>query len=186
MNVKHHVSTSSQSVLGVWQYCGSCGMVWDMTTETAPATAAKGEAWVPDDSTFGARLALIRQRFGWNITEAARECGMHAESWRLWEQAGREPRRLVTICMAIASRTSVDFDWLLRGPSSAMLRQRSEATRWYVETVLNGTKSNAPEGRVIAQVGHGDGRLKSHSRRSARQRNLIGSRTAPIARSSVN
>jgi len=140
--------------------CGLCGMVWLMT-QTIPATQ-EAAAWVPDDSTFGARLALIRQRMGWNIAEAARECGVNTESWRLWEQAGREPRQLVTICMAIATRTGVDVDWLIKGPSAASLRARAELTVWYARDVINPPKvdTSVREGRVVAQVGHGDFRRK--------------------------
>lgn len=107
--------------------CHSVGM-----TQVTPETQTP-EPWVPDASTLGARLALIRQRMGWNITEAARECHVHAESWRLWEQQGREPRRLVTIAMAIATRTGVDLDWLVYGPNKG---SRLTSSKWNGTRVL--------------------------------------------------
>jgi len=74
--------------------------------------------WTPDDSTFGARLALIRQRMKWgNIARAAKECGVPTDSWRNWEVDGREPHRLVTIAVTIATRTGCDLDWLVYGPN---------------------------------------------------------------------
>jgi len=51
------------------------------------------ETWVPE-LTFGARLALVRHKMGWNIKEAATSCGLPAQSWRGWEVDGREPHRI--------------------------------------------------------------------------------------------
>ena len=63
--------------------------------------------------SFGARLALIRQRMGWGTTrEAARECGLPADGWRRWERSGRQPRDYAAVCTAIASRTKCDVAWL--------------------------------------------------------------------------
>ncbi len=47
--------------------------------------------WVPDTSTFGARLALVRQRMGWNLKEAALACQLPQGSWREWELKRRKP-----------------------------------------------------------------------------------------------
>lgn len=89
-------------------------MVTDMTTDAA---SPQTQPWIADDSTFGARLALIRQRMGWgNVKTAATECGLPPESWRHWERDGLEPRRLVTIALAIATRTGCDYLWLVHGP----------------------------------------------------------------------
>lgn len=72
---------------------------------------------IPDASTFGARLALIRQLRGWsNVAQAARECGVPVDSWRNWEVDGRMPQRLTTIAMQIASAARVDYLWLVHGP----------------------------------------------------------------------
>ena len=48
--------------------------------------------WVPDTSTFGARLALVRQRMGWNLKEAALACQLPQGSWREWELKGRDAK----------------------------------------------------------------------------------------------
>jgi hypothetical protein len=70
--------------------------------------------WVADDGTFGARLALIRQRMGWgNVREAALACGLPVESWRGWERDGRLPRDLITVGRAISSRTGCNLGWLV-------------------------------------------------------------------------
>lgn len=73
--------------------------------------------WIPDASTFGARLALIRQRMGWgNVEKAAKACGISTETWRSWERDNREPHRLVTIAKQIAGATGCDYLWLVHGP----------------------------------------------------------------------
>jgi hypothetical protein len=89
------------------------GILWHMTVETPAATASP---WVPTAETFAARLALIRQRMGWNIKEAARACGQPPATWRLWEIDGAQPRNIVAICKAIAGATGCDYLWLLLGP----------------------------------------------------------------------
>jgi hypothetical protein len=78
------------------------------------------ETWVPE-LTFGARLALVRQRMGWNVKEAARICGVPAQSWRGWEVHGRVPHNLVTISMQIATATGCDYLWLVHGPNRGMV-----------------------------------------------------------------
>lgn len=81
------------------------------------AAGTRQPGWTASDATFGARLALIRQRMGWgNIAKAAKECGVPTDSWRNWEVDGREPHRLTTIAMTIASRTGCDYLWLVHGP----------------------------------------------------------------------
>jgi hypothetical protein len=85
---------------------------------TVDRSAAQG--WVADDSTFGARLALVRQRMGWgNVKEAAVACGLPTESWRSWERDGRMPQRLTEIAGIISDRTGCDFGWLVAGPRMA-------------------------------------------------------------------
>lgn len=84
---------------------------------TDMSTRAPG--WVPDLSTFGARLALVRQRMGWtNIKEAAVACAISPETWRRWEAGRFEPRQLVNACMKIAGVTGVDYRWLALGPDT--------------------------------------------------------------------
>lgn len=81
------------------------------------STQTVSQGWRPDDTSFGARLALVRQRMGWgNVKEAALACGQPVESWRSWERDGRQPRDYMRICMAISERTGVDLAWLVGMP----------------------------------------------------------------------
>jgi len=80
-----------------------------MTTEAGVA------AWVPDTTSFGSRLALVRWRMGWNAKEAALACGLPPGSWRDWEVHGRMPRNVIQVAGQVAERTGVDDLWLLTG-----------------------------------------------------------------------
>ena len=82
-------------------------------TETGVLPRTTG--WIADDSTFGARLALIRQKMDWNIKEAARECAVPAASWKSWERQGVRPRNIDDAAWQIADRTGCDYGWLLAG-----------------------------------------------------------------------
>lgn len=77
--------------------------------------ATESQMWVPE-LTFGARLALVRHRMGWNQKEAAAACGLPAQSWRGWEAHGHLPRRYVDIAKQISGATGVDYLWLVHGP----------------------------------------------------------------------
>jgi transcriptional regulator with XRE-family HTH domain len=82
--------------------------------------------WIADDSTFGARLALIRQRMQWgNVKEAAEQCGIPVENWRRWERDGRAPRDVVDQAERIAERAGCDLAWLIAG--KRLRRQGHEA-----------------------------------------------------------
>jgi transcriptional regulator with XRE-family HTH domain len=70
--------------------------------------------WVPEES-FGARLALIRQHYGWNVKAAANACGLPVQSWRGWERDHMQPRRYLEVCRTIAEATGASYDWLLDG-----------------------------------------------------------------------
>lgn len=61
--------------------------------------------------TFSARLALVRNRMGWNAKEAALACGLPAQSWRNWEQ-GVRPHNYPEVCQLIADRTGCEASWL--------------------------------------------------------------------------
>lgn len=80
-------------------------------------TTALNASWIPDASSFGARLALVRWRMGWNMKEAARECGITQNSWANWE-AGAHPRNYVESVNRIVLRTRVDKIWLMTGEGS--------------------------------------------------------------------
>jgi transcriptional regulator with XRE-family HTH domain len=94
------------------------------------ATQSIEHGWVPE-LTFGARLALIRQRYGWNVKEAAIACRLPVQSWRGWERDHMQPRRYLEVCRMIAEATGASYDWLLDGrrfPSP-----RSTSTPEYAE-----------------------------------------------------
>lgn len=87
--------------------------------------------WIPDDQTFGARLALIRQAQGWgNVKEAARACGIPTETWRSWESRtdASLPRKAVERVRQIVGVTGVDLDWLLLGRRPAGLPMHTHNT----------------------------------------------------------
>lgn len=137
-------------------------------TQAAQSTA---KGWMPDDSSFGARLALIRQRMGWgNVREAAVECGIPPESWRTWERDGVLPRRLVEMSQLIANRTGCDFGWLLAGPQLRGQAADGGLTGRYpfpaVRTMAGGRPAdNRPNGRALAAASTGPGRTAYVERR---------------------
>jgi hypothetical protein len=80
------------------------------------ANAGTPAPWIPDDSSFGARLALVRQRMAWgNVKEAAIACAVPVESWRTWERDNVQPRNFTVIARRIAERTGCDYGWLVDG-----------------------------------------------------------------------
>lgn len=117
-------------------------------TTTDTQAQQETQPWVPE-LTFAARLALVRHKMGWNVKEAATACGFAAQSWRGWELQGREPHRLTTIAMTIATRTGVDYLWLVHGPDrggqtvrrSAFIGQRTIGT---IGALLGGLSTPSP------------------------------------------
>lgn len=98
----------------------SCEVVYRAPMTTTPHQQQAAKGWMPDDSTFGARLALIRQRMQWgNVREAAIACSIPPESWRTWERDGVTPRKLVEMATLISERTGCDLGWLVAGPALA-------------------------------------------------------------------
>ena len=81
------------------------------------STSQLASNWIPDVSTFGARLALVRWRMGWNLREAERECNITQNLWGGWE-TGKEPRSFVETVNRIVLRTGVDRVWLMTGEGS--------------------------------------------------------------------
>lgn len=78
---------------------------------------AEAATWVPDLTAFSTRLAVVRNRMGWNAKEAALACGLPASSWRNWE-AGKRPHDLAMVCNTISRRTGVPATWLAFGPEA--------------------------------------------------------------------
>lgn len=74
--------------------------------------------WVPDD-TFAARLALVRNRMGWNVLEAATACEVSDQSWHNWESGGSKPRAMDEVIGRIAKATGCDPVWLMFGTEQA-------------------------------------------------------------------
>lgn len=155
-------------------------MVLGMTAPTEERPASAGVGWIPDESTFAARLMAVRRHKGWgNVSEAARACGLPPENWRLWEQ-GRIPSRLVTIGMVIAGNSGCDFLWLVHGPGRG---GAGEANARYPQTLadlMDDRPSAALRPRVVARVGHGDGRRRPQRVRSEKATTVSKSR--PVSR----
>lgn len=115
----------------------------------ATQTARREPGWIPDLSTFGARLAAVRQAMGWgNVAEAATACGIPVATWRNWERDGREPRGIVTKSMMIAGVTGVDYRWLAMGPermpepaSPGMATRRYQSGPRVVATIAPNARS---------------------------------------------
>ncbi len=122
-------------------------------TTTATEPAAQTPPWIPAPDTFGARLALVRQRMGWgNVKAAAQACGLPVETWRTWERDGVEPRRLTTIAMTIATRTGCDYLWLVHGPRRGALKPTHEyytGTRVIASIKPNRTINTQPPRRYL-------------------------------------
>jgi transcriptional regulator with XRE-family HTH domain len=117
-----------------------------MSTETVGAQ----QQWIPTTDSFGARLALVRHRMGWNIKEAAQKCSVAPATWRLWEIDGATPRNLITVSMTIASVTGCDYLWLVHGPNRGGAKPTDE-------------RATGP--RLIATVGDPNGHRSPSSRR---------------------
>lgn len=83
----------------------------DMTSDAATLRPQE----IPDDSTFGARLAMVRQRRGWNMKEAARAAGVPHMSWVGWETRGMSPRRYAQVTQQISEAAGVSLFWLMTG-----------------------------------------------------------------------
>lgn len=81
-------------------------------------TTAVESNWIPDTSTFPARLVLVRWKMGWNRSEASKECNLSsANAWANWED-GAEPRKYVESVNRIVLRTGVNKLWLMTGEGS--------------------------------------------------------------------
>ena len=108
-----------------------------MTTTHVLGTGDRAEPWIPDSSSFGARLALVRHAHGWNVKEAALACGIAVQSWRNWEE-GRRPQDLLDACRKISSATGVSYDWLLDGRELVSRTGTGYDTSRYAATARGG------------------------------------------------
>lgn len=144
------------------------------TATEEPATTPA--AWIPDDTDFGARLAMVRWRMGWNIKEAAAACGVPAASWRLWELGGAQPRKLMVVGRQISSRTGVSLAWLLDG------REMLGAQTPYSDRLTDRPRAGRPPNRRNGPSG-GPGRSMSSSdtRRPVRRHNAMSVSPLPRA-----
>jgi hypothetical protein len=156
-----------------------------MTTEVLGSTTAKPEPpapWIPTDSTFGARLALIRQYKGWgNVKLAAEACGLPPESWRTWERDGVEPRGLTRIARQISEKAGCDYGWLVDGPALSGRRAGSGQTP-YSASPADRPRGGRPPNRRNGPSG-GPGRVSSSEdiRRPVRRRNAVSVSQLPTA-----
>jgi hypothetical protein len=165
---------SSTTKVNYWRSVCMTSYGVRMTTEVG---APQSEPWTPTTDTFGARLALVRQRMSWgNVKEAADACGLPAENWRRWERDGIEPRRLTTIAMAIATRTGCDYLWLVHGPNRGA---RVPTGRYGRARVLR-RRTGAVQPTHLGPFGQL--RASSHSSRAVRQtRPIIGGSPRPLS-----
>lgn len=116
-----------------------------------------GTGWVPDVETFGARLALVRQRMGWgNVAEAAKACGLPVGSWRNWERDGRAPRNLTTVAKQIAGVTGCSYQWLVLGPDAGGGRVTPEYPRRPMATEEYGRTRSGSATPSMKRVGSGE------------------------------
>lgn len=95
-----------------------------------PMLTPAPEPWIPEN-TFGARLALIRQHWGWNVKEAALACGLDPQSWRNWE-GEKGCRTFEDTTRKIARAAGCDLGWLRgvgRGPSGLTVTHGSSHSR---------------------------------------------------------
>jgi hypothetical protein len=148
-----------------------------MTENAGPAVdpdAPAESAWIPSTDDFGARLAMVRHKMGWNVKEAARECGLPAATWRLWEVDGALPRNIVTIGMAIAQRTGCDYLWLVHGPSrGAQVRTTAYLSRIVRRVPVTPAAERASSARPAAYTG------------PVRQTYPVGRSSRPLSRVAV-
>lgn len=157
-------------------FCANARKLCPMTAvHGEPRPANLGRGWTVDDSTFGARLALVRQRMQWNIKEAARECGIPAASWGSWEN-GAMPRRYTEMCRLIAERTGADYGWLLDGPHLMGKAGEARTTHGYSTVTerppahIDRPRDNRPSSRPVSAPPATMGRTAYTVRASRRRR----------------
>lgn len=94
--------------------CGLCGFCRKLRGMAAPQHDDGSDGWVAED-TWGARLALVRQRMGWNYEQAGHACEIEPETWRQWEKVGRSPRKIHEVARRISDQSGANYVWLMAG-----------------------------------------------------------------------
>ena len=130
---------------------------------TTPAQIEQ-TGWTMDDSTFGARLALVRLHMDWNVKQAARECGLPAASWRTWERDGVQPRDKDDIAWRIAERTGCGYGWLLAGP---------RLTTYAAARAIKGPETNSRYPRRGRRSGPANRQESAETRRPGRAHRVL-------------
>lgn len=113
------------------------------------------EPWTANDTTFGARLALIRQRMAWgNVKEAALICGIAPQSWRSWERDGVMPQgsRYFNICAQIAARAGCDYGWLVDRRPSGSSQPTLPRVRPMLRTIPGGGRTSPVQSPMLQRV----------------------------------
>lgn len=88
--------------------------------------------WIPQDD-FRARLALVRNRMGWNVKDAGELTGVGDVNWRNWER-GKHPRNLEDVCRKIAAACGCSYQWLMLGDAFGSPEQ--VRSRWTAPVAL--------------------------------------------------
>ena len=110
----------------------------------APQQDHAGDGWVAED-TWGARLALVRQRMGWNYEQAGQACTIEPETWRQWEKVGRSPRKIHEVARRIADVSGANYVWLMAG---GPLRSRCFSPELALVPALDGSQLELEFGPV--------------------------------------
>jgi hypothetical protein len=151
------------------------GILWSMTATPGERTTT---GWVPvlDDSTFGARLVLIRYKKRWpGHKRAAEETGFRTATWQSWEERpGTRPRDYEEVVAQISRKSGCDAGWLyggkpmegmidldqleeglargLEGPAALALSLRSDTEREKAPTAAIRSEAVLPNSRYLADA----------------------------------
>lgn len=136
---------SPQALVQTVGYGVSCAAVADVVVESP-------DHWVPP-STFGSRLAQIRQAKGWNVKQAAEACGVPDQSWHNWED-GRSPRDLQAVAQKIAKAVPCHYVWLMTGVETLKTRSEKRGRASDLRKHLTGMPTNPKPkpGRLKGQM----------------------------------
>jgi hypothetical protein len=105
-----------------------------MAYDRGMSNTALAGSWIPDTSTFAARLALVRWKMGWNLKEASLACNLSQNSWQNWEE-GASPRNYIENINRIVLATRVNKLWLMTGEGSPETPSLELSTSDYLAVV---------------------------------------------------